>query len=346
LEQNTNQEIVTKVNIWLDAKKPENKQGHAANIEMLKSKLDFSQLRLEESSLSEKIIVIPVNEQFKTGKTSIDPKAIINLVLILDASGKIRKGNIVLFIPEDTRVKRVPNNTFHAILNTAKPNCDGKFRYLSVAGQTLHELEYKDGRLKSFGKIQDLHESSLVNKGENSAIRTNTMCVDWYWVYTVYDEWGDVVQQWQEYFGTTCQGEDCYDPYLAMVCPMTTGGGGSDIEEFEVVKDKTAELTWTVQSNLGGGKVKEKSRIVGRFYRRNPQNDHLLGLAHSNVWLENSSWGTMGYITWSNTVHTGTLTSTTTITLNSSGRMTFLNNTYFDYSGSNPNIGIGDLWWP
>jgi hypothetical protein len=174
-----NQEIVAKVTAWLDENKSEKQPGHAANIEMLKSNLGLSQLRIEESSQNEQIIVIPINEKLKSEK-SIDPSAVANLVLILDASGQIRKGNIVLYFPENKGVKRVPDNTFHDILNTAKPNANGIFRYLTVTGRTLHELKYEDGRLKSFRKIDNFSSAST------SASATN-MCVDWYWVYTEYD---------------------------------------------------------------------------------------------------------------------------------------------------------------
>lgn len=49
-EQALNQEIVIQVTAWLDDNKSERQPGHAANIEVLKSNLAFSKLRIEESA--------------------------------------------------------------------------------------------------------------------------------------------------------------------------------------------------------------------------------------------------------------------------------------------------------
>jgi hypothetical protein len=325
----SNQEIVAKVNAWLDDNKSEKQPGHAANIEMLKSNLEFSQFRIEESSHNEKIIVIPINERLKTEK-SIDPNAVPNLVLILDASRQIRKGNIVLYFPENKAVKRVPDNTFHAILNTAKPNANGIFRYLSVTGRTLHELEYKDGRLRSFRKIDNLSIGSPFHS-------TTNMCVDWYWVYTEYDVWGNIVDQWEQYTGTTCQSESCSDPYAAMVCPMDGGGGGGDSEEYEVETIRTGTLQWTLtelNAQVGSGTLRETSRVRGKFYLRNPQNDCLDHYYGGDVFLENNSFG-MENVSFSNQARTGTILSCDAVRLSSSGRATFPtfpNDANVDYS--------------
>jgi hypothetical protein len=157
------------------------------NVELLKDNLDISRLRIEQSEEQEKIVIIPVKKEFKTLK-NIDKNAILNLVLILDKSGNVRKGNLVLYLPENGQVNnKVPDNTFYNILNTGKPDCNGKFRYLSVTGKRLHELEYQNGHLKSFGNFKD----SSINNGTG---RTNS-CIDWYWVYTWYDEWGNQISQ-------------------------------------------------------------------------------------------------------------------------------------------------------
>lgn len=347
LDRIANPEIVAKVNTWLDANKPGKNLGHVANIEMLKGNLEFSQFRIEESSQNEQLFVIPINEKLKTEK-NIDQNAVANLVLIVDASGKIRKGNIVLFFPEDRSVKRVPNNTFHAILNTAKPNANGVFRYLSVTGRTLHELEYREGRLKSFRKIENL---SIGNSAPPNTITTNMqICVDWYWVYTEYDASGNIVGQWREYIGTTCQSESCSDPYNQSLCPpdSSSGGGQGDYEEYEVEAVKVAIYEWTVQGipeTSGGGILRETSRLVGKFFKRNTQNNRFLGLQGSSIMLVLSNWGQNGTVAWSNQIHTGIVNSNTQMTLSSSGRITFPNTEHYDYSGSKV-VNLSDCHWP
>ena len=224
---NDNDGMISKVNNWLDSKKPSGKAKQSENVELLKNHLETSALKIENSSEGEKIVIIPVKEEFKTLK-NIDKESIPNLVLIMDKMGNVRKGNLVLFYPQNGQAySKVPDNTFYNILNTAKPECNGKFRYLSVTGKKLHELEYENGHLKSFGFLKD--------STKNNTTRANDFCVDWSWHYTVYDEWGFVVYQWDEYIGTTCQGEDCFDPYNAMLCPMdaSSGGGTGDDQAYE-----------------------------------------------------------------------------------------------------------------
>src|SRR6185503_5223039 len=216
-KSNDNDGMISKVNNWLDSKKPSGKTKQSENVEVLKNHLETSALRIENSSEGEKIVTIPVNEEFKTLK-NIDKEAIPNLVLILDRMGNVRKGNIVLFYPKiGESCSKVPDNTFYNILNTSHPKASGKFKYLSVTGKRLHELQYENGRLKSFGKLKDSTTSNTSR---------TTFCIDWYWHYKYYDEWGNIWYQYDEYIGSTCSGEDCQDPYNAMLCPLDASSGG------------------------------------------------------------------------------------------------------------------------
>jgi hypothetical protein len=156
------------------------------------------------------------------------------------------------------------------------------------------------------------------------------------------------VNQWEQYIGTTCQSESCSDPYAAMICPMDGGGGGGDSEEYEVESLKVATFDWTVKyipEQSGGGLVLESSRMVGRFYKKNSQNNHFVGLQGSSLTLVLSNWGGNGDVAWSNTVSTGTVNSNTQMTLNSSGRITFANTDHYDYAGSKI-VSMSDCYWP
>ena len=52
---NTNKELISKINSWLDSRKPAQKQTQAENVELLKNNLEFSNLQIEESGRGEKI---------------------------------------------------------------------------------------------------------------------------------------------------------------------------------------------------------------------------------------------------------------------------------------------------
>ena len=272
----THDELISKVNGWLDSRKPAQKQTQAENVELLKNNLEFSNLRIEQSAEGEKIIVIPVKENFKTIK-NIDKVSIPNLVLILDKMGNVRKGNIVLFYPQNGQIySKVPDNTFNNILNTSKPECNGKFKYLSVTGKKLHELEYENGHLKSFGHIKD---------SINSINRTTTFCVDWYWVYTWYDQWGNVYSQTWEYYTTTCQGEDCEDPYNAMLCPAdnSSGGGAGYAEGYEFAVQRFVQ--WTVkEGGVQGAQIWSGETIKGRRNSGYPNGGYFTDIDHWSSW--------------------------------------------------------------
>jgi hypothetical protein len=287
IKQENNDQLISKVNSWLDGRKPDQKPIQAENVELLKNNLQFSDLRIENSNNEEKIVIIPVSENFKTLK-NLDKASIPNLVLIMDKMGNVRKGNIILFYPKTgVAYNKVPENTFYDILNTAKPKTNGKFKYLSVTGKKIHELEYENGHLKEFGHIKD----SIPNGN-----RTNTNCVDWYWVTTVYDEWGFVISETWDYYTTTCQGEDCTDPYNAMLCPMdnSSGGGTGDAEGWEYAVQRFVQ--WKVKDNgVSGSEIWSGETIKGKRNSTYPNGGYFTDIDHWNSWCvscpQNGVWG-------------------------------------------------------
>jgi len=81
-----NQDLITKVNSWLDKQKVSFQPNKVANIELLKTNLDFANLSIETSDGNEQIVIVPINEKFK-GMKGIDQNAIPDLVVILDKYG-------------------------------------------------------------------------------------------------------------------------------------------------------------------------------------------------------------------------------------------------------------------
>ena len=222
-----NEELISKVNTWLTSRKPINKKTQSENVELLRNNLDYSALSIEQTRNNEEILVIPIKDELKQ-KKNLDARSILNLVLIRDNMGKIQRGNIVVFNPRNgNEYSRVPASTFHDIVNTGTSNTKGKFKYLSVTGKKIYEFEYDDAGLKSFGHFKD-------SSHNNHGMRTSG-CTNWYWVYTLRDEFGNVWYTWEEYYGTTCDTEDCEDPYNAMLCPEDNGGGGGGVgDEYDV----------------------------------------------------------------------------------------------------------------
>jgi len=319
---NTNDEIISKINSWLDSKKPTQKPTQAVNVELLKQNILISELRIEQSADGERIVIIPVTEAFKAMK-KIDPAAIPNLVLIEDKTGKIRKGNIVLFYPQNGySYKNVPHNTFYDILNTAKPDCNGKIRYLSITGKRLHELEYENGHLKSFAHAKD--------SGSTSA-RVNN-CVDWYWVTTYYNSDGEVINETWDYIATTCQGEDCEDPYNAMLCPMdaSSGGGTGDDQAYEYAVSRPWKWGITYTSNWN---AESYETVTGIKNSNEPQGGHFTGIGHVSSYFTVSNPG----YTWQELGNTVSVDNPQKVYSSTTGKAIAPNNTYNIYSRSTDN---------
>ncbi len=276
---------------WLDEQKVLEKPIASANIDLLKIYLDFPNIQIDPSDGNEQIIVIPVKNGLNQ-KKNIDHDALINLVLIEDKNKNIRKGNLVIFY-SDHQFNFIPKHTFSNILNTGNLQCDGKFKYLSVSGHSLYELEYNNGKLKSYGKF------GPYNSDQNSSNRIAS-CIDWYLVTTYYDVNGVEIYQTEQYIGTSCTGQEC-DPFL----PCGGGGGGATgdpetSEEFAVAKT----VNWEVAANpvYPSGHIVSLERIKGKRVASEPQGGHFKSMFHYesvcnfcnvyenpyNVWSESS----------------------------------------------------------
>src|ERR1043165_8451742 len=88
--------LIAKVNSWLDNQKPANKPNKSANVTSLEHSLDHSALRFEDYNNGQKILSIPIKDNFKTIH-NLEKNSNNNLVLIIDKSGNIKKGNIVMY---------------------------------------------------------------------------------------------------------------------------------------------------------------------------------------------------------------------------------------------------------
>lgn len=334
-EAAVNNNMASKIDTWLETQKPTGKATQSANIDLLKNNLDFANLRIENSSNNERIIVVPIKDGLKTEK-GIDPKAIPNLLLIEDKNSNFRKANIVLFFPKDgTHYDKVPDNTFYAILNTGKPECNGTFKYLSLTGNKMHELSYENEHLKSFGHFKKpAHSGNTMGR--------MTMCVDWYWVYTQYDEYGSVIDTWEEYIGTTCEGEDCEDPFRAAVCPMNNIGEGSGVPadyEFTVTKPKV----WTVETNQNQAwYVKSYETLTGIKNANEPYGGHFTSNTHDNSAIFGATSGPFASV-WTELQRTSNLdnnnVSAYTII---SGRVSFPNTSTPPQEITNK---LSDIWY-
>lgn len=282
--------MVKKVTLWLDEQKAKVNDTKRSNIELLKSNLDFSGIRIESSGEGEKIFIIPVQKGLAE-KKNINKNAIPNLVIIFDKMQNIRKCNLVLYLPANGQNEvKVPDNVFYEILNTGKPDCNARLTYLDITGRKLHELEYENERLKAFSNFRE-------DTSSNPKSETVANCIDWFWVTTYYDSEGLILSEDWDYIGTTCEGEDCEDPYLAMLCPMSNNEGGGPAVGYEYTVSK--RQYWEVyreQMAQSDVIIKGTLYFFGQKVSTEQQGGHFTGTREATTFTENFSTYQMNWV--------------------------------------------------
>jgi hypothetical protein len=243
--------VKNKVDGWLNQKKQLFNDAKKANIELLAENLQYSEAVYEKYGSNKRILVIPVAEAFKQQK-GVEKTKLLHLVLALNAADEIETGNLVLFTPETGKdIDRLPRETFSKIVNKTAPDTDGKYKFLSIAGTFVFEIDYEGQNLKSFTKVQQ-HTN-----GQNA----RSSCIDWYWVTTYHYPDGTSSQTW-EYVSTTCDGDGCYDPTLASICPGGDGDGGNtsmglehneNIDGVDNICESSFKFQQAVASSNGAG---------------------------------------------------------------------------------------------
>jgi hypothetical protein len=244
----TETKIPEQVSAWLEKQKSPTLPNKAANINLLKEHLDYTGIRYEQFSEDQQYLFIPVDNGFtKAGKIKDDP--IVSLLLVVDRSGTIKKGNLVLYFPgEGETARKIPTNTFHNIRYGQKVECNGKFRFMSVSGSLLYELVYKNGVFYSYAKPE-------VRNNDGQAVeptaQATLLCLDWYLITRVYVN-GLLISETSQYLGTTCS--ECDSPINeGHQCPDADGGGGGGGENGPECCLPQDQMVWTSNNSSYAG---------------------------------------------------------------------------------------------
>lgn len=228
---------IASINAYLTKLQNPNQPNRSNNIETLKAHLNYSAMH-EEEDIRGSSLVIPIDDDFRSFAKFSD-ESILNLVASLNKDGSIRNVHVVAYTPtKNIHISKLPQNTFHNILHTAKDITDGRYLFLSPAGTKQYELEYKGGSLVASGEF-------TINPGKGAVatngVRTNATCINWYLVTTYYDSYGNIVGQSSEYVGTTCDG--CDNLSYQSLCSTGDGGSGTPAG-YHYAKNYTR--TWLV----------------------------------------------------------------------------------------------------
>lgn len=263
-EKSLQADVSEKVNIWLDKQKLSginakdsvtnakvngtntkvSGTNKNANIELLKQNLDFSAAKTEQRDKDFDFLIVPVKEELKT-KKNLNKNSTLNVLFVMDKAGNIKWGNIVYFLPADGKKRDAfSSNTFQNIFNNKPVNDNGMFKFLSISGTWIYQLEYKNGKLYSNGIIK--------TNEVNGTQKTNSTCIDWYLVTTYHYSDGSSYQT-SEYVGTTCDG--CDNLNYESLCPGGDGGGGSGSNDDLVIADVTYEENEAYRDDEAGSGI-------------------------------------------------------------------------------------------
>lgn len=211
---------VASINAWLTKLQNPKQPNRSNNIEILKTHLKYSAMH-EEEDIRGSSLVIPIDDDFRSF-AKFSNGSILNLVASLNKDGSIRNVHVVAYTPtKDIHISKLPQNTFHNILHTAKDITDGRYLFMSPAGTKQYELDYNGGALAASREYTTNPGKGAVT---TNGVHTNATCIDWYLVTTYYDSNGNIVAQSSDYVGTTCDG--CDNISYESLCSTGDGGGG------------------------------------------------------------------------------------------------------------------------
>jgi len=223
-------------------------------------------------------VVIPIKSDYHSDVNN-GRKVDANLLLILNKTGELRKGNIVQYIPANGNETKLPVGIFNKMYNFRKLDVSGKFSFLNIADQLLYEYGYKDGRLFSSGSVG---MKPTPNNSSASTSQRATKCTEWYLTTTYYYSDGTTSETTQ-YLTTTCDG-GCSDPMNQSFCQpgdTQSGGGGSggssdpsspDYEEPMTFKTRDWEYQidqagwWAVVPTEGFNGMRKRSLPYGGYF--------------------------------------------------------------------------------
>lgn len=228
-------EAIARVNGWLDARQAESNEPQSRTLQALRDKLELSALWFEELDHGEKLIIVPVKPGletlYKTGKQPVNL-----LLLIRNEAGAIRKGNIVQYVADNGQAG-IPPHTFFKFYNEEPLETDAVFSFLTLTGQLVYEIKYKDGKAYSFGIASPRAAGTAVTGPIPDPIGPPPVCIDWFLVTTYYYADG-TTEQTEEYLYTTCESGG-------------GGGGGSSSENEPELEELVgpAQIDWIVSES-------------------------------------------------------------------------------------------------
>jgi hypothetical protein len=278
---------VEQISEWLDEQKSEVTPIKNSIIDSLKSSSIFEQMWVEELNEEENLIIVPLSSDFQSQHNAqYGPKNY--LLFIEDEEGKIRKGNIIQYLPENGNAfPDLPVSSFHDFYNHKDLEADGKYVFLSLADVFQLDFEIDGGKMVQ-ARIIDRNSEGL-----------DPNCTHWYLVTpTFFYEDGQLVniEYDIEDLGISCS--SCPPNQL---CDELDGSGvlvGSNGPSLPQTPIETEAVEWVVAAGPGWS-VHSFETLKGR-----PSANYIpakfTSIIHDNIAVVSSNQTTSGapFATW------------------------------------------------
>jgi hypothetical protein len=228
-------EMAVKTKEWLlnfkaDAPQKERKD----KIDEILAGLQTEKFAEERVNDQEYLTVFPLGATFRS-TVALNNQHQDYLLVVSNNNRKILSAKVGRFFSGETD-KHITPQAFLDFYNKQNPGTDGKYYFLSLAGNHLYDFTFKGGNRTSFGLVTN-------KKPElTGAARIAARCYQRYLVTTYYLQNGMSYDTW-EYLGTFC---DPIDPQL----PQDDEGQGGSGGELILVK-KPLEFYVEIGANFG-----------------------------------------------------------------------------------------------
>ena len=138
----------------------------------------------------ENLIVVPLKNEPVSQHFTVKNPPLQYLILVENAKGEIRRGDIILFY-SDKLLKTLPKNTFFNLFNSDFNSEDGTYALITQGDGKQWEMDFKN------------HQKTEFRLWFGEKIRSD--CKSWYLETSKYRLWGQIEQS-KKYLGDTCTG--------------------------------------------------------------------------------------------------------------------------------------------
>lgn len=187
------------------------------HIKILRENLDYANLRVEKRKNGDDIIIIPITGDINS-KLNIHKNYLVDLIVVKNAAGKFRWSTVVCFLAENEKAQTLKDNTIKNIFNNIPPEDNGTFKFFSIQGSLLFQVQYKDGKLYSYAHPTTAKALNSAKKTQTSQITSSSNCTEWFLI-TIYYYANGSTEITADYLYTTCSNQDTQGD---------GGGGGGD----------------------------------------------------------------------------------------------------------------------